>query len=25
MAMAGGTNTKLVQEAFKLVQTNLSS
>jgi len=24
MAMAGGTNTKLVQEAFKLVQTNLS-
>lgn len=25
MAMAGGTNTKLVQEAFKLVQTKLSS
>ena len=25
MAMAGGTNTKLIQEAFKLVQTNLSS
>ena len=25
MAMAGGTNTKLVQEAFKLVQKNLSN